>query len=368
MRIKQGWKSVLVGVLAVAALAAILLYARYGPLIASWLAGRTISADAGLGAWGDSFCALNATVSTLAFIGILVTLLLHGRGLREQNHDQHRQRFEASFFELLKLQREARRELLYFNTTEFEQARVARKYTTFSSATAGRLPADGPIDPVAAADLEIHFQLLESGGLDACDKNDVVQVYMRYVHSASESTVAPYFRLIYSVLDRVRSDEVLTRQEKIRHGNLVRSQLSSAEVLLLGVNSLAPISADMRTLVTEFRMLKYLPKSSMRDLLTRFHDPLAFVGRDDPVSQHIEQHDALHEQRYLSIVAALQPERRLQCLSRKRLAERIGRAKSFVSDYEEGRVPLNLVEFVDVARGLGRRPAYFFRERRIPIV
>ncbi len=341
------------------AILAVLLYGRYGAEFAGLLTGRKIERDTGLGAWGDSFGAFNATISTLAFIGIALTLLLQKRGLLEQAHDQHRQRFDASFFELIRLQREARRDLVFFNTAEFEAAREARSYTTFSSATTGRMPADGKLDAIAAADLEIHFQLLRSCGLDAAAKDDVVNVYMHYVHSASEATIAPYFRLIYSILERLRRDDILTDVEKVRYGNLVRSQLSSADVLLLGVNSLAPISADMRSLVTEYRMLKYLPPSSMRDLLLRLHDPEAFLGREDPVPP--PPYSRFKDPRYRRMVAALQAERGHQRLARDQLALRIGKSTAFVEDFEEGRIELTIVELVDVARGLKLHPALFLR-------
>lgn len=343
------------------AVAAIWLYARYGPEIAGWMAGRPVASGEELGQWGDSFGALNAAISATAFIGILVTLQLQRRGLREQAADQHRQRFDASFFELVGLQREARRELLFFNTPEFEAARAAKSFSSFSSATTGRLPANGPIDPIAAADLEVHFRLIQAGRLDDRTKDDVVEAYMRYVHSASESTIAPYFRLVYSILDRLRYDAVLIEDEKVRYGNLLRSQMSSAEILLLGINSLAPISADMRELVSRFRMLKYLPRSSMRELLSRFHDPEAFVGRDDPTPSRPRRPAAFDDVRYRRLIAAVHAERKAQRLSRKGLAARVGRGESFVADYEEGWAKLDIADLVDVARALGRHPALFLR-------
>ena len=345
----------------VLAIAAVWSYARFGPEIAGWLAGRSVAAGEGLGQWGDSFGALNAAISAFAFIGILVTLQLQRRGLREQAADQHRQRFDASFFELVRLQREARRELLFFNTPEFEGARAAKSFKSFSSATTGRLPADGPIDPIAAADLEAHFRLIQLGRLDHRTEDDVVEVYMRYIHSASESTIAPYFRLVYSILDRLRHDSILTDEEKIRYGNLLRSQMSSAEILLLGINSLAPVSADMRTLVTRFRMLKYLPPSSMRELLSRFHDPEAFTGRDDPVKPRPARATAFEDARYRRMIAALHAERKLRRLSRRVLAGRIGRNERFVADYEDGWTKLDIADLVDVAKALGSHPALFLR-------
>lgn len=336
-------------------------YARHGAEIVSWLAGRKIEPDTALGAWGDSFGALNVAVSMLAFIGILITLILQRRGLEEQAADQHRQRFDASFFELLRLQREARRDMVFFNTPQFEAARAARSYQTFSLATTGRVPKDGHIDPIAGAVLEVHFQMIKKGILSSCSRTDVVNSYMRYVHSASEATIAPYFRIIYSILDRLRADRILTPSEKIRYANLVRGQLSSAEILLLGINSLTPISADMQSLVTEFRMLKYLPKSSMRALLLRFHEPKAFIGRDEPLPKTVIKYTAFNNKRYRAMIAALHAERKILHLSRQKLAERLHKSERFVADYEDGRSTLGVAEFVDVARALGSHPALFLR-------
>lgn len=359
---RRPWGATVVTVLAtVFAGAAVWCYARFGSEIAGWLTGRPVAAGEALGQWGDSFGALNAAISASAFIGILITLQLQRRGLREQAADQHRQRFDASFFELVGLQREARRELLFFNTPEFEAARTAKSFKSFSNATTGRLPANGLIDPIAAADLEVHFRLIEMGRLDKRSKSDVVEAYMRYVHSASESTIAPYFRLVYSILDRLRQDAVLTEDEKVRYGNLLRSQMSSAEVLLLGINSLAPISADMSDLVSRFRMLKYLPQSSMRALLSQFHDPEAFTGRDDPVPPRPARATAFDDPRYRRMIAAIHAERKLQRLSRKVLASRFGRGERFVADYEEGWKKLDVADLVDVAKALRSHPALFLR-------
>lgn len=343
-------------------LALFFTYAKYSPDIASYLVGSKVGAESKLGAWGDSFGAFNALISSLAFVGIVLTLLLQRTGLGDQADDQHRQRFESTFFELLKLQREARRDLLFYNTDEFNAAWHARSFQTFSWATTGRVPPDGPTDPVAAAVLEVHFQLVRRGRIGTENVFHVVSAYMRHVHSVSEGTFAPYFRLIYSLLDRVRSDPILTDDEKVHYGNLVRSQLSSGEVLLLGINSLSPISADMKSLVHEFRMLKYLPKSSMRSLLERFHDSVAFLGRDEKPPVNRLRPSAFADVKYRKLIAALHAERKFQRLSRRKLNGRLGLSQDFVAAYEDGKITLSIPQFVEVSKALGRHPALFLRQ------
>lgn len=61
-----------------------------------------------LGQWGDAFGALNALFSALAFISVLFTLKQQQRQIDDATIDQHRQRFDRTFYELLRLLREAR--------------------------------------------------------------------------------------------------------------------------------------------------------------------------------------------------------------------------------------------------------------------
>lgn len=352
----------LVTLLGLAALILLGLYGRFGPSIATTVTGASVTRATEVGTWGDSFGAFNAAVSTIALIFIVATLMLQGRGLDEQTRDQHRQRFDASFFELLKLLREARSEFTFTNTDEFNAARTARSYSTFSAATTGRVADSDEYDPIAAADLEIHFRLIAEKKMKMLTKKDLVNVYMRRVHSVSESTVAPYFRLIYSILHRIRTDTVLSEEERVRYANLVRSQLSSAEMLLLGINSLAPISADMQSLVTEFRMLKYLPRSSMRDLLVRLHHPQAFTGRDDSIPLQRVRPTAFDDPSYRRMVAALHAERLSLRLSRVKLDARLRQRPGYVGRYEDGLTKLGISDFVEVARALGVHPALMLRD------
>src|SRR5690349_1681956 len=67
---------------------------------ASTISRLLVGADdlAGVGQWGDSFGALNALFSGLAFIAVLATLRSQARALKNQQEDQHRQRFDTTFF------------------------------------------------------------------------------------------------------------------------------------------------------------------------------------------------------------------------------------------------------------------------------
>jgi len=60
--------------------------------------------------------------------------------------------------------------------------------------------------------------------------------------------------------------------------------------------------------------------------------------------------------RYRAVIEQLVAERKRQKLSQIALGKRLGRHQQFVSRYETGERRLDVVEFVDVAHGLGLDP------------
>ena len=57
--------------------------------------------------------------------------------------------------------------------------------------------------------------------------------------------------------------------------------------------------------------------------------------------------------RYRALIEKLVAERKRQGLSQLTLGQKLGRHQQFVSRYEIGERRLDIVEFVDVAKGLG---------------
>ena len=98
-------KQLLVISLGIGALVAWICFALFP--IGVTLAGSTWQAST-IGQWGDSFGALNALFSALAFVAVLYTLRQQQKQIDEAALDQHLQRFERTFYELLRLLREAR--------------------------------------------------------------------------------------------------------------------------------------------------------------------------------------------------------------------------------------------------------------------
>ncbi|ATE63466.1 putative phage abortive infection protein [Rhizorhabdus dicambivorans] len=254
-----------------------LLWAHYSPDIAAyflWLSDSTVSTA---GTWGDSFGPLNALISSFAFIGVCITLFTQSDAIKIQTADTHRQRFESSFFEIIRIMKEVRDNISFTNSRDYSDH--IRKESGLPPLK--KLPRYSNIKAIRQCVKEIQFWLVRNKIAFKPDEDQMKNIYMRSVHSRFESTLSPYFRLIYTTLKKINDDKILNDGEKIYYANLLRSQLTSFEIILIGINALCPISNDFKKYVSHFRLLKYVPKGRWRQRLRLFYDDEVFAGRDD---------------------------------------------------------------------------------------
>ncbi|MBB5041885.1 putative phage abortive infection protein [Shinella fusca] len=232
-----------------------------------------------LGQWGDSFGALNAAFSAAAVIGVIATLRLQSTEIATQQREIERQnerlvradrngrlqQFEATFFQLFALFRELR-DKVKFGVND-----------------------DG--DPLYGREaFEVAFNEMKSflakhalySNEPEPEMGEVIERFYRDdIHRRSEGSLGPYFRVLYTVLRRVSENDDLSDDEKARYGNLVRSQMSSAEISLTAANALTKDSGNFRVFVEEFRLLKYLPKGTLyRIWLEGIYPAKTFEARD----------------------------------------------------------------------------------------
>jgi hypothetical protein len=227
------------------------------------------------GALGDSFGGFNALVGALGFLAVVGTFIFQARSLRDQQNDQHRQRFESYFFQMLALMREVREEFIFKYSNEYNDIRFAINSIKNSTKR-------GP-EGMSRAGREVRYWIGQEKSKSpgkSLSKFQLSRVYRKRVHIRYESRLSPYFRVIYTILRHISDDAVLSLEEKSRYGNLLRSQLQSHEVLLLALNGLTSEAKDMGDLICEFRLLKYLPSKMMRDTLIGPYPKEAFEARD----------------------------------------------------------------------------------------
>ena len=257
------------------------LFLLFFLILASWLGWffvpryyqeffpNEISNASALGsAIGESFGPLNALFAALGFAAVLLTLYVQGNALRAQQRDQYLQRFDVTFFELLRLLRESKIDVQFSHSPSYRNEKSPKRLNLVG-VRSGQ-------SAYSAAMRECRHWMKSPD----ISKEEISGLYLKYVHSRYESRLGPYFRLLYTILDRINNDKFLGEDEKKFYGNLLRSQLSSHEVGLAGINGLAPVAKDLSKLITKFRILKYLPEGHMRRLLEKNYAEEAFEERD----------------------------------------------------------------------------------------
>ena len=165
--------------------------------------------------------------------------------------------------------RSLRAELVYQQTSSFIS-------TKSMYAMSGKQSSHAAIE---AAYYEVNYWAFKAhSGNKKISKNVVAAQYNNYVQSRYEFCFAPYFRIIYTILNNIKIDHRLNKDEKVYFGNILRSQLTSFEVGLIAFNSTSKYSKDLSSLVTEFRLLKYLPLKRRR-ILTGIFEEDAYAER-----------------------------------------------------------------------------------------
>lgn len=230
------------------------------------------------GAWGDSFGAFNALVSTIAAGAVVVTLFLQQRSIRSQEKDLHRQRFESNFFELLRLMRELRSEIRFRHTKQYATAKKSAGKVVNSTVDLPGIEHKGVVG-IDRALAELLFWHAEYANRGPLNRIIIGNIYDEKVGKINEYSISPYFRMIYTLLYRVSNDGVLSEYEKQQYGNLVRSQLTSRELHLIAYNACSGVSKDLTQYIEKFRLFKYMRSSAGRRRIEGFFKSVAFEKR-----------------------------------------------------------------------------------------
>lgn len=228
------------------------------------------------GQFGDSFGAINALFAAFGFAAVLSTLYYQQKQIRLAQDDQHKQRFEASYFELLRLLQEARKSLSFTHSNEYYYAK--RKTFKTEEARFNFKKSTSGMSTFRAAWYEAIFHIKGEGRYPS--KEVVAATYVIHIHNRNESSFSPYFRLLYTIMRRIHDDKILDTEEKIRYAKLLRSQLTSFELAVCGLNGLSEVSNDFDKLLVHFRLLKYIPQGYRRTFLSRYYPDEAFAARD----------------------------------------------------------------------------------------
>lgn len=205
-----------------------------------------------LGTVGDSFGALNTLFSGLAFAGIIVSITLQSKELRNtrremaeqkdqfviQNASLGRQVFESTFFQLLHLHNEI------VDAISANNRIVAGAQIVFGRAAIGVF-----FEEFVLRHHRVYFP-------DEPDPKNVSEEYEMF-HRLRHEQVGHYFRNIYQILKFVDCSSV---GDKRFYTNLLRAQLSSNELSLLFYNCLSSIGdKKFKPLLERYAFLEHMP-------------------------------------------------------------------------------------------------------------
>lgn len=216
------------------------------------------------GTIGDMFGVVNALFSGLAFTGIIYTVLLQSRELQLQRRELSLTRVEL---EGQKLQLVAQNETLRKESFEHTFFALLRLQNDILGTMDVR-GADG--GAVRGRDcFRMFCKRLRACYADYADRHPgapeterINGAYQRFFDE-SQAELEHYFRSLYNTVKFVKNSSV---QDKRFYTNLVRSQLSSYEVVLLFYSCLSDFGRPkFKPLVEEFALLEALPRSLLID-------------------------------------------------------------------------------------------------------
>lgn len=259
-----------------------------GACITRWYAVRYASSIVNNAAalFGDSFGAVNALISALAFAGVFVTFWLQRKELdlqrqelkaqreefTQQNKTLKLQRFENTFFHMMELQQQIVNDLFIkvsdkedvWEDSSFSGGRD-RKEVIVDNSVRGRQVVDYIYNHYENGHFRrgVYVNLYEKG-LEG------------YENSPYLSLLDHYFRHLYTILryvdetdafdvdDEGDVDEEYTYRQKYHYTTIVRATLSRYELLMLYYNGLSKFGKEkLKPLIERYCLLNNLDITSL---------------------------------------------------------------------------------------------------------
>lgn len=251
-----------------------------GAALTRWYATshyKTDDPNATAGVFGDSFGAVNALISALAFAGVLVTFRLQRKELDLQRHELNLQyqelkaqrdefaqqnktlklqRFENTFFNMMQLQQQIVNDL-HLRITVFSGNRDNNgRQTTVEKGLIGR---------------EVIRYIYENA--QARIGNDGLRIYPNIAY---RELLDHYFRHLYTILRFVdetdvfvpigdeKQDDNFEWKQKYHYTTIVRATLSRYEMLILYYNGLSEFGREkLKPLIEKYALLDNIDKQGL---------------------------------------------------------------------------------------------------------
>ncbi len=207
------------------------------------------------GTFGDSFGVLNTLFSGLAFTGIIFSIFLQSKELSETRNEikaqceqfelqtkvMNKQVFENVFFQMITLH------------NEIVQSITIDHYDGMAIFAVKSRGAFKPLYVQKFCQSDFISEL----DLDERDYPQSFNDYYLKFHDCYGDQIGHYFRNVYQILKLIDSSDV---DDKKFYSNIIRSQLSSYELVMLFYNCLSDIGVDLfKPLVEKYEFFEHLP-------------------------------------------------------------------------------------------------------------
>lgn len=235
------------------------------------------------GVFGDSFGAINALISTLAFAGVIVTFWLQRKELdlqrqelkaqreefAQQNKTLKLQRFENTFFHMMELQQQIVNDL---------NIRLSDKEKVAQHSIEGYTDVETIVDnSVKGRQVVQYIYRHLDGGFWRGVFDEIIESGQEgYVNAPYRDLLDHYFRHLYTILryvdetdafelnDDGKPDAENEWRQKYHYTTIVRSTLSRYEMSMLYYNGLSIFGREkLKPLIEKYALLNNIDKYSL---------------------------------------------------------------------------------------------------------
>ncbi|MBI5805383.1 putative phage abortive infection protein [candidate division TA06 bacterium] len=213
--------------------------------------------------FGDMFGALSALFTGFAFAGVIITVYLQREELALQREELfttreefkaqtktfNKQLFETSFYQLLNYQNNIVKEM-------------DLRTVVVNSNAIGRICFRELYDIFKREYCETVRDMKDQEEI-----NNAIHAYEKF-YDNNQPFVAHYFTNLYIMLKYIDNAEFIGSEdqvykEKKYYTNIIRAQLSTYELLLLGYHSLSTINLRYNGILNKYNILKFLPANRL---------------------------------------------------------------------------------------------------------
>ena len=205
------------------------------------------------GTFGDQFGGLTALFSGLAFAGLIVTLYMQQKDLSAQREELKRsnlefalQRFDSSFFGMIKMLNDHVSSITYEN----QSGRPAISILSLEikrNCQSVRLSVIGSMEEVLG-DNKSEF------------RKSLSEIFVEH-----DDKLGPYLRILHNVYRLIDAETNLDEKQKSDYARIARAQISLAELDLIFINGVTAQAERFKPLIEKFTILKHTSPSTIKN-------------------------------------------------------------------------------------------------------